>query len=299
MPTSVESFLEYLEVEKRVSPHTLIAYERDLQQFETWLQDTFDESDAAQARTVMIRDWVMDLSEAGLEPRSVNRKLSSLRSFYKYLLKAGIIEKSPVQAVKSLKVPKRIVRTVDVDDMDEILSPETYREEEEGKRDRFMILTFYMTGVRRSELIQLKWSDVDIASGKIKVLGKRNKERIIPVGKEWLEAMSDYENHQGQSGVKSNYIFCDSKGEMLNPKLVYDRVVYYISKVSSIEKKSPHVLRHTFATHLLSMGADLQTIKELLGHSSLAATQIYTHSSIDQIKSVYNSAHPRGRGHKK
>lgn len=294
MSESVPTFLEYLEVEKRVSPHTLLAYRRDLEQFGDWLQETFEE-DPRDAKTVMVRDWVMELSELGLDPRSINRKLSTLRSFYKFLIRTGDIESSPVQAVKSLKASKRIVRTVDVEDMERILQPEMYSEEEAGARDYFIILSFYMTGMRRSELIQLKWSDVDRFKGIVKVLGKRNKERLIPVGKEWLEALANYEESIKNGGVKSNYIFSDKHGEMLNPKLVYDRVVYYISKVSSIEKKSPHVLRHTFATHLLSMGADLQTIKELLGHSSLAATQIYTHSSIDQIKSVYNSAHPRGR----
>lgn len=294
MSESVPTFLEYLEVEKRVSPHTLLAYRRDLEQFGDWLQETFEE-DPRDAKTVMVRDWVMELSELGLDPRSINRKLSTLRSFYKFLIRTGDIESSPVQAVKSLKASKRVVRTVDVEDMERILQPEMYSEEEAGARDYFIILSFYMTGMRRSELIQLKWSDVDRFKGIVKVLGKRNKERLIPVGKEWLEALANYEESIQNRRVKSNYIFSDEHGEMLNPKLVYDRVVYYISKVSSIEKKSPHVLRHTFATHLLSMGADLQTIKELLGHSSLAATQIYTHSSIDQIKSVYNSAHPRGR----
>lgn len=295
MSESVPSFLEYLEVEKRVSPHTLLAYRRDLEQFSDWLEDTYEESDPKNARTVMVRDWVMQLSELGLEARSINRKLSSLRSYYKFLVRIGEVEASPVHAVKSLKVSKRVVRTVDVEDMDRILQPEMYSEEEDGYRDYFILLTFYMTGMRRSELIQLRWSDVDRFKGIVKVLGKRNKERLVPVGEEWLSALSNYEDQLQTSGVKSDYIFSNQRGEMLNPKLVYDRVVYYISKVSSIEKKSPHVLRHTFATHLLSMGADLQTIKELLGHSSLAATQIYTHSSIDQIKSVYNSAHPRGR----
>lgn len=293
MTPTVESFLSYLEVEKRSSSHTLKAYEHDLEQFEAWCRFQYDLADISNASTDMVRDWIMDMNEEGLGVKTINRRISSLRSFYKFLIRTGDIENSPVQYIKSLKAPKRVVRTVSEDDMEKILSEDLYREEENGSRDRFILMTFYYTGIRRAELVGLKWSDIDEGRMVLKVLGKRQKERVVPIVNEWLEIALNYK--RSKEGV-SPYIFSNSKGEMLDPKLVYNRVVHYISKVSSIEKKSPHVLRHTFATHLLSMGADLQTIKELLGHSSLAATQVYTHSSIDQIKSVYNNAHPRGEG---
>ncbi|GGH76482.1 tyrosine-type recombinase/integrase [Phaeocystidibacter marisrubri] len=292
MSPSTRAFIEYLEVEKRSSSHTLTAYSNDLEQFEAWCRFQYDLDDIAQSKTSMIRDWMMDMSEEGMEAKSINRKLSSLRSFYKFLLRISEIEKSPMQPIKSMKVPKRIVRAVPENDMEKILDPTIYEEEEDGVRDRLMMLTFYMTGMRRSELIGLKWGDIDWGRKVIKVIGKRNKERYIPVNDNWLHSMEVY--RQNDSGENS-YIFQSNRGKMLDPKFVYNRVVHYISKVSSVEKKSPHVLRHTFATHLLNMGADLQTIKELLGHSSLAATQVYTHSSIDQIKSVYNDSHPRDR----
>lgn len=297
MPNSVESFLQYLEVEKRSSSHTVTAYSKDLDQFGKWCLFQFEISDLAKVTPVMVRDWIMQLSEEGLEAKSINRKISSLRSFYRHLVRTSEISSSPMQAIKSLKAPKRVVRAVSEDDMSKLLAKSTYEGEDEPLRDRLMILTFYMTGIRRSELIGLKWTDVDEVGKKIKVLGKRNKERYVPVTEMWLGALDEYrENEVVKRGELATSIFCSNKGEMLGPKLVYNRVVHYISKASSVEKKSPHVLRHTFATHLLNMGAELQTIKELLGHSSLAATQIYTHSSIDQIKSVYNGAHPRGEG---
>lgn len=292
MSPSTRAFLEYLEVEKRSSTHTLTAYSNDLEQFEAWCRFQYDLSDIALAKTSMIRDWMMDMSEDGMEAKSINRKLSSLRSYYKFLLRVSEIEKSPMQPIKSMKVPKRIVRAVPENDMEKILDPSIYEEEEDGVRDRLMMLTFYITGMRRSELIGLKWGDIDWGRKVIKVIGKRSKERYIPVNDNWLRSMDSYRQKEADDGA---YIFQSNRGKMLDPKFVYNRVVHYISKVSSVEKKSPHVLRHTFATHLLNMGADLQTIKELLGHSSLAATQVYTHSSIDQIKSVYNDSHPRDR----
>lgn len=299
MNSSVESFIRYLEVEKRSSPHTVLAYRNDLDQFGKWLRIHFEVEDLRDVSTVMIRDWIMSLSEEGLEAKSINRKLSGLRSFYRHLIRTSQIDKSPVQAIKSLKTPKRVVRAVSEDDMSRLLDKEIYEGEKEPIRDRFMILTFYYTGIRRIELISLKWTDIDESGMRLKVLGKRNKERYIPVTDNWLRELHEYRRSTGDAGQGTvAFVFPNSKGEMLSPKLVYDRVVYYISKVSSVEKKSPHVLRHTFATHLLNMGADLQTIKELLGHSSLAATQIYTHSSIDQIKAVYNDSHPRGREQK-
>ncbi len=297
MPTTLESFIEYLRVEKRSSEHTQLAYERDLNQFQDFALSDYEVDDILNASSVMIRDWVMMLSESGLESKSINRKLSTLRSFYKFAQKAGLITTSPTEALKSLKVPKRVVRTVSEEDMEKVLARELYQNNPDGMRDRMLLLTFYATGMRRSELITLKWSDVDKHNKKLKVLGKRSKERIIPVPIGWVEEAEKWKEHQRQTTGEQMYLFTNDSGEMLDPKLVYDRVVHYISKVSSVDKKSPHILRHTFATHLLNMGADLQTIKELLGHSSLAATQIYTHSSIDQLKSVYNDSHPRS--HKK
>lgn len=295
MPTTLGSFIEYLRVEKRSSEHTLLAYQRDLEQFSDYLLSDYEEEDLTEVKTIMIRDWVMMLSESGLESKSINRKISSLRSFYKFALRTGVIKTSPVDSIKSLKVPKRVVRTISEDDMSTVLDPSLYIDENNGERDRMIVLTFYTTGMRRSELINLKWDDIDEEGRKIRVLGKRNKERLIPVSDRWLNEISVWRQKVAEVGGNRTFVFADESGNKLDPKVVYDSVVYYLSKVSSAEKRSPHILRHTFATHLLNMGADLQTIKELLGHSSLAATQIYTHSSIDQIKSVYNDSHPRGR----
>ncbi len=295
MPTTLGSFIEYLRVEKRSSEHTLLAYQRDLEQFSDYLLSDYEEEDLTEVKTIMIRDWVMMLSESGLESKSINRKISSLRSFYKFALRTGVIKTSPVDSIKSLKVPKRVVRTISEDDMSTVLDPSLYIDENNGERDRMIVLTFYTTGMRRSELINLKWDDIDEVGRKIRVLGKRNKERLIPVSDRWLNEISVWRQKVAEVGGNRTFVFADESGNKLDPKVVYDSVVYYLSKVSSAEKRSPHILRHTFATHLLNMGADLQTIKELLGHSSLAATQIYTHSSIDQIKSVYNDSHPRGR----
>lgn len=294
MSESKAAFLEFLKVEKRYSSHTLTAYEGDLHQFEYWCRFQYELNSIERATASMIRDWIMDMSEEGIEAKSINRKLSSLRSYYKFLMSVSEIDASPMQSIRSLKTPKRIVRAVPETDIEKLLEKALYAGEDDGIRDRFMITTIYYTGMRRSELINLEWKDIDKTQKKVKVLGKGSKERIIPVTEHWLDMLEEYSRTMGGS---EGYLFLSNKGQKLDPKLVYNRVVHYLSKVSSVDKKSPHVLRHTFATHLLNMGVDLQTIKELLGHSSLAATQIYTHSFIENIKSLYNDSHPRS--HKK
>lgn len=294
MSDSITTFLTYLEVEKRSSPHTVKAYAADLDQFLKWLRFGYDLEKPEQADPPMIRDWIMDMSEEGLDARTINRKLSSLRTFYTFLVRAGQVSDSPMRSIRSMKTSKRVVRPVEEEAMERLLGRDLYDEEDEPIRDRTIMILFYTTGMRRSELIKMEWRDVDWSGRRLRVLGKRNVERVIPLTDIALEILEEWRRKIGRA---EGLIFLSDAGNKLSEKLVYNRVVHYLSKVSSVEKKSPHVLRHTFATHLLNMGADLQTIKELLGHASLAATQIYTQSSIDQIKSVYNDSHPRN--HKK
>jgi len=290
-------FIDYLKYEKRVSPHTVTAYEHDLSQFFSFLQEKLEINQLSDVHTEDIRAWIISLLEDdSLQAKSVNRKISAVRAFYRYKLKIKELSNNPTLAIHAPKIPKKLPQYVDAKDMEHLFSDIPFEETFEGLRDRTILELFYATGMRLSELLNLKVQDIHFQDNTIKVLGKRNKERLIPFGYKLSELLTMYLGYLEKKfveGTKNNYIFVTDKGEQLYPKAVYRIVRKYLDMVTTIDKRSPHVLRHTFATHLLNNGADLNAIKTILGHSSLAATQVYTHNSIEQLKSIYKQAHPR------
>ena len=285
-----KKFYNYLQYEKRFSEHTLKSYGNDLNQFRAFVANNRIELHKVNAR--IIRSWIVSLMN-DLEASSVNRKLSAVKSYYKFLRKEGEIELNPASSVKMLKTPKRTPEFVSEKEMEvllENLKPDGFEE----TRDALIFELFYATGMRREELINLQESDFDFSEMSVKVLGKGKKERKIPLHTNLLEKVQNYLRLKNIEIIaKINYLFVDLKGNRIGPNKVYNIIKNYLGMCLSIEKKSPHVLRHTFATHLLNKGASLNAIKELLGHSSLAATQIYTHNSIDRLKEIHKQAHPK------
>lgn len=290
-------FRDYLGLEKNYSPHTVTAYLNDLDFFQAFLKGTFEDDDLIRVNYNQIRAWIVSLSDDGVSNSSINRKISSLKSFYKFLLKTKQIETSPLLKHKVLKSPKKLQIPFSEKELDLVLNQIVYPEGFEGVRDKLVVDLFYTTGIRRAELIGLKLRNVDLSNGTIKVLGKRNKERIIPILPVVQNQIREYlsERSRLQPIIDEDYFFLLLKGVKLNDSFVYRLINYYFSNVSEKVKKSPHILRHTFATHLLNNGADINSVKELLGHSSLASTQVYTHSSLAELKKVYGSAHPRNQ----
>ncbi len=293
--TAVNSFLQYLRTERRMSNHTLISYSTDLKQFADYLQLTYEELEPERASALMIRSWMVSLTESGISNRSIRRKLSSLKSFYSFQIKQGKLEGNPLTGIISPKISKRLPVYVEERSMAELEVKPDYPAGLEGMRDALMLSIFYETGVRLSELISLRERDVDFSRGFMKVLGKRNKERIVPVSQELINQISVYVTEKAKLAyTESEFLLTTDAGKKLYPKFVQRKVNYYLGEVSTLEKRSPHVLRHTFATHMLNNGADLNAIKEILGHANLAATQVYTHNSIDKLKQVHRLTHPRG-----
>ncbi len=288
-----ESFFQYLQFEKRYSAHTITAYKSDLISFSEYIQAQFEIEDLAQVPHTFIRSWIVQLMDEGMKSKSVNRKISSLKTYYKFLQREGEIAQSPMLKIISPKVPKRLPQFVEEKGMENLLDKIDFENTFEGIRNRLIIELFYATGIRVSELVNLKSIDVNLGSQQIKVLGKRNKERIIPISEHLLAIMNLYLDEKSHSIGDSEHYFCNEKGEELYIKYVYRLVKSELSKVTTIQKRSPHILRHTFATHMLNNGADLNAIKEILGHSSLAATQVYTHNSIEKLKNIYKQAHPK------
>ena len=290
-------FRDYLGLEKNYSPHTVTAYLNDLDFFQAFLKSAFDDDDLIRVNYNQIRAWIVSLSDDGVSNSSINRKISSLKSFYKFLLKTKQIETSPLLKHKALKSPKKLQIPFSEKELDLVLNQIVYPEGFEGVRDKLVVDLFYTTGIRRAELIGLKLHNVDLSNGTIKVLGKRNKERIIPILPVVQNQIRIYLNERSrlQPIIDGDSFFLLLKGVKLNDSFVYRLINYYFSNVSEKVKKSPHILRHTFATHLLNHGADINSVKELLGHSSLASTQVYTHSSLAELKKIYGSAHPRNQ----
>lgn len=288
----VAEFLTHLEVNKRYSLHTVESYKNDLTQFQEYFALNFATQSINQATGKQIKTWVVSLSSQKIAARSINRKLAALRSFYKFLQQRAIISVNPVDAISSLKTKKRVPYFVDERGMEQIQEVE-FDNDFEGSRNRLIIELFYATGIRLSELVSLKLQDVDCVQQQIKVMGKRRKERIVPLHSEMLPVLRVYLNHRNEIQTSEKTLFVTAKGAKLYNKLVYRVVVAALSKVTTIDKRSPHVLRHTCATHLLNNGADLLAVKEILGHNSLAATQVYTHSTFETLKKVYKQAHPR------
>jgi integrase/recombinase XerC len=297
MESSKAKFRDYLGLEKNYSPHTVTAYLNDLDFFQAFLKGTFEDDDLIRVNYNQIRAWIVSLSDDGVSNSSINRKISSLKSFYKFLLKTKQIETSPLLKHKALKSPKKLQIPFSEKELDLVLNQIVYPEGFEGVRDKLVVDLFYTTGIRRAELIGLKLHNVDLSNGTIKVLGKRNKERIIPILPVVQNQIRIYldERSRLQMIIDGDSFFLLLKGVKLNDSFVYRLINYYFSNVSEKVKKSPHILRHTFATHMLNNGADLNSVKELLGHSSLASTQIYTHSSLSELKKVYGDAHPRNQ----
>lgn len=292
---SIVQFLDYLEFEKNYSPQTILNYKLDLNEFQKFYQIETSDANINKASKIHLRTYLMKLSGESLSERSINRKISSLKSYYKYLLKIEQIQVSPVSGIKTLKQYNKVQLPFSEEELNDLLSSEEiFPNNFEGIRDKLILDLFYQTGIRRSELINLKVHDVNFSDKNIKVLGKRNKERIIPVNESLLNQIEIYLNlKQNQFSNSDDLLFITSKGKPFYDKLVYNIVNSYLSHVSTKHKKSPHMLRHSFATHLLNRGAELNAVKELLGHSSLSATQVYTHGSIEQLKNVFNDAHPR------
>lgn len=288
-------FLQYLKNEKRYSSHTLLAYSNDIQVFSNYLQD-LGIIDLLKADTSSIRTYIVFLMEQGLDPSSTSRKLSALRSLYKFALKTGKIKKDPIQAIKAPKLKKKLPVFIEDDKLISLLnSPVIFAEDFEGLRDRLVIELLFGTGMRLSELIKLKDSDIDNYQQQLKVIGKRNKERIIPIPLSVLDLANNFIKYKSLHKInnQTDKLIVTSKGEEAYPGLIYRIVKRYLSLISTQEKKSPHVLRHSYATSLLNNGTDLNAIKELLGHASLAATQVYVHNSIERLKTVYKQAHPK------
>jgi integrase/recombinase XerC len=291
----IQPFIDYLKFEKRYSAHTIQAYGDDLLSFFDFIAVEMGGMELKEITPPVVRSWLASLKEGGLSSRSVNRKISSLRSFYKYQLRSGAVEQSPMTAITSPKAGKRLPVFVEQKDMavllDEIRFPDTW----EGWTDRLILAIFYHTGMRLAELMNLRESQVDGSKRVLKVLGKGNKERVIPVSPVLVEGIQAYmRKKRTELGAPDReYLLVTSKGKHLYPKYMYRSVRKYLAQVTTIEKKSPHVLRHTFATHLMNAGAELNSVKELLGHSSLASTQVYTHNTIEKLKDVYRKAHPK------
>jgi integrase/recombinase XerC len=297
MQNNQQQFQDYLLKEKNYSLHTALAYGKDLVFFQKFLKDDYDNVLLEEVSYTLIRSWIVSMVDAEISNASINRKISSLKAFYKFLLKTKQIEVNPLSKHKALKTPKKIQIPFSEEELNKVLHQIQYKEGFEGLRDKLIIDLFYTTGIRRSELIGLQLKNIDLSNKTIKVMGKRNKERIIPLLPILLDQIKIYqiERAQIQELKDADYFFLLTNGNKLNETFVYRLINDYFSNVSEKVKKSPHMLRHTFATHMLNHGADLNSIKELLGHSSLASTQVYTHSSLAELKNVYQNAHPRNQ----
>mgnify|MGYP003630922674 FL=1 len=293
--SKIQSFLSYLEHQKRFSAHTIKSYAKDLSLYSEFIAETFDLEELDEVHHSMIRSWIVEMVEKDYARTSIKRKLSALRSFYRFLQREGAVSSNPASQVIVPKPEKKLLRVVSEDDMRFLLEDFAFADDPWSCSQSLILDLFYQTGIRLSELINLRVSDYNYAASYIKVLGKRNKEREIPIALVLNAKMKDHlDNQRLALDVHSEpWFFLSKKGKKLYPKLVYNSVNAYLSIVSGVEKKSPHVLRHSFATHLLNRGADINSVKELLGHASLAATQVYTHNSIDRLKQMYNHAHPR------
>ena len=291
----LQPFFNYLKFEKRYSQHTLVSYQTDLLHFFDYIVVQFGETPVEQISHTFVRSWLASLKDEGLSAKSINRKISSLKSFFKYEVKTGVVKQTPMAKVTAPKTEKRLPSFVAEKDIatlfDHVEFPATWK----GETERLLLLLFYQTGMRLSEAVQLKETAVNFSAHTLKVLGKGNKERVIPVQPQLLTEIERYikMKRENLAENRAENLFLTEKGKPLQPRSVYTSVKNYLSLVTTVQKRSPHVLRHTFATHLMNHGADLNAVKELLGHSSLAATQVYTHNTIEKLKSIHKNAHPK------
>jgi integrase/recombinase XerC len=295
MNQHINHFLQYLQFEKRLSVHTITSYNNDLSQFSQYLLNQYQLNEVTNITHFIVRSWLSELLTQKNTPRTINRKISTLNAFFKYLERDSVVSNNPMQKVVGPKSTSRLPVFVEEKSVNRLFDSnrQTFFEDDfAGKRDRLILLLFYSTGIRLSELIMLTPTQVDFHRQSVKVNGKRNKERIIPMTTELISELKSYLHDRDQI-AKCENLFITNSGEKMYPKLIYNIVKKYLSIVTTIDKRSPHVLRHTFATHLLNKGADLNGIKELLGHANLSATQVYTHNSIERLKEVYKNRHPR------
>lgn len=289
----IQAFLDYLQYEKRYSLHTLEAYRNDLEQFFSFLVNQFDAPTIPTILATFIRTWLASLKSEGISAKTINRKASSLKSFFKYQMRLGTVAASPMVTVSSPKINKRLPEFVLEDNLETLFNHVEFSDDWKGKTESLVLQLFYATGIRLSELINIKEGDIDYSKSQIKVLGKGGKERIIPIPNELLVKLKGYVSQKEVVVADVNNLFINEKGKRLQQRNVYAFVHYYLSLVTTIKKKSPHILRHSFATHLMNNGAELNSVKELLGHASLASTQVYTHNSIDKLKDIFKKAHPK------
>lgn len=291
----ISSFLKYLEFEKRYSYHTLVSYRNDLKQFEAFLNGAVVPKNLNKAEHHDIRGWLIQMVQSGLSPASVNRKIATLRSYYRYALRNDLVHNDPSSKVKMLKTGKPLPVFAKEHELTRLLDHMIYLEGFRGLRDQLVMEFLYATGTRLSELINLLETDVDTPRGLVKVLGKRNKQRIIPVPRSLIPIISEYQVQKRKEFTDnySRYLIVNNNGGQSYPMMIYRIVKKALRSLGSLEKQSPHILRHTFATHLLNKGAELNAVKELLGHTSLAATQVYTHNSIERLKEIFNQSHPK------
>lgn len=290
-----ESFLQFLQIEKRYSPHTVRSYRNDLDQFANFLSDNEMLSDVNDITSHQIRAWIVYLIDNGISPVTVHRKISCLRRFYNYLRKEGIVKTDPLEKIVLPKQKKKLPVFVEEEALDRLFDSVNFGNDFSGLRNRTIIEMLYMTGIRRAELTEIRYEDVSLSDATVRVTGKRNKQRIIPLSQLFVTRLREYVGARNKivSDTAGSWFFITDKGNKLYDKYVYNIVKAYLSMVTTIEKKSPHVLRHTFATHMLNRGADLNAIKEFLGHANLSATQIYTHNTFEKLKRIHKKAHPR------
>ena len=288
----LDEFINYLITEKHYSINTVTAYKTDLKQFEQYIKEFFDKTDAKDVNSDMIRDWIMQQSKDKICNRSINRKIASLRTYFRFLIKAQEVEKNPLLKIPPIKSSKRNPVFIMEDDMDKIIHNIEYEDSFCGKRDKLIIYLLYATGIRKSELLSLEEKDFEVSKQELRVFGKRRKERVIPIGDKIICLLNEYLEQKKSLEIDDETLFINDKQEVLSIAQL-DKIVRKYLSVANVERKSPHILRHTFATHLINEGADVMNVKELLGHQSLEATQIYTHNTIERLKSVYKQTHPR------
>ena len=289
----IDQFISYIEAEKRFSPLTVEAYQSDMDQFAHFLKDEYGIDDLTHVKTTMVKSYIVHLKEEGLVNRSINRKTSTLRTFYKYCLRENLIEKSPMTGIKALKQPKTLVKFVTETDINKV----SFGEEADfsTQRDHLLFELLYQTGMRQAELRGLEDGDVDKMDMQLKIHGKRNKDRLVPLSREMIQLIVQYQALRDATfTTKADRLLLNDKGEEMSPSYVYNKVHHMLEGVTTLKQKSPHVLRHTFATHLLDEGASLVAIQKLLGHENLATTQIYAHNTIEQLKNIHKQAHPKG-----